>query len=180
MSSPHVLLLSGVPGVGKTTVIRQVAERLSCDRLAGFYTEEIRGGGQRRGFRLKTFDGSERAIAHVDFPKHNQVGKYGVDMAAIDGIAAPALAVKSEVKIYLVDEIGKMECLSQHFLAALRTLLASNKTVVATISLRGAGPIAEVKEREDTLLWEVTRPNRNSMPERVLEWLRQQASSPSP
>ncbi len=179
MSSPHVLLLSGVPGVGKTTVIRKVAEHLSSDRLAGFYTEEIREGGERRGFRLKTFDGSERAIAHVDFPKLNRVGKYGVDVAAIDGIAAAALAVNPDVTIYLVDEIGKMECLSQRFVEALCTLLGSNKTVVATIAVRGTGPIAEVKQRQDTLLWEVTRANRDTMPECVLEWLQKQASSPS-
>ena len=178
MSSPHVLLLCGVLGVGKTTVIREVATRLNCDRLAGFYTEDTREGGQRRGILLKTFDGLERAIAHVNFPKRNRVGKYGVDFAAIDGVAAAAPAVTPTASVYLVDEIGKMECLSQHFVAALRTLLASKKTVVATIALRGTGPSAEVKQREDTLLWEMSRANRDAMLERILEWLNSQARSP--
>ncbi|MFZ1060598.1 MAG: nucleoside-triphosphatase, partial [Candidatus Rokuibacteriota bacterium] len=47
----HVLLITGNPGSGKTTVIRRVAAALSGRRLGGFYTEEIRVGGERRGFR---------------------------------------------------------------------------------------------------------------------------------
>ncbi len=55
---PHVLLITGAPGVGKTTVIRHVAHGLSAKELRGFYTEEIRQHGDRRGFRLKIFDGT--------------------------------------------------------------------------------------------------------------------------
>jgi hypothetical protein len=64
-----VLLLTGVPGIGKTTVIRRVAARLQKRRIGGFYTEEIREDSDRRGFRLVGFDGSEGVIADVDFPK---------------------------------------------------------------------------------------------------------------
>lgn len=85
MVAGGVLLLTGVPRIGKTTVIRRVADRLKEKRLGGFYTEEIRGHGGRRGFRLVGFDGTERIIAHVDFPKVHRVGKYGVDVEAIDG-----------------------------------------------------------------------------------------------
>jgi nucleoside-triphosphatase len=118
-----VLLLTGVPGIGKTTVIRRVAERLKGRKLGGFYTEEIREDGDRRGFRLVGFDGTERVIAHVSFPKARRVGKYGVDVGAIDE-ATELLADDPAVQVYLVDEIGKMECLSERFVAAVRTLLS--------------------------------------------------------
>ena len=52
-----ILLLTGRPGVGKTTVVRRVAATLPRDRLAGFYTEEVRHRGRRRGFRAVTFNG---------------------------------------------------------------------------------------------------------------------------
>jgi nucleoside-triphosphatase THEP1 len=35
----NALLLTGRSGIGKTTVIRRVAEALHGERIAGFYTE---------------------------------------------------------------------------------------------------------------------------------------------
>ena len=87
-SGPDALLLTGTPGIGKTTVIRRVVAQLELRQLRGFYTKEIREGGQRRGFRLLGFQGQERVIAHTAFPKSHRVGKYGVDVAAIDEAAA--------------------------------------------------------------------------------------------
>ena len=170
----HVLLITGNPGSGKTTVIRRVAAALSGQRLGGFYTEEIRVGGERRGFRLTTFDGRDRVMAHVEFRGPHRVGKYGVDVSVIDELAESALAVKAEPDVYLVDEIGKMECLSPRFVAALRGLLNSRKPVVATIARRGGGFITEVKARKDAELWEVTRANRDGMPQEVLTWFREE------
>lgn len=167
----HVLLLTGRPGVGKTTVIRKVAVSLAGRRLGGFYTEEIRVAGERRGFRLWTLDGRQGVMASVDLRGKDRVGRYGVDIAVIDELAATALAVRPGTSVYLVDEIGKMECLSPAFVKAMRALLESPKTVVATIAQRGGGFIAEVKEREDADLLDVTPGSRDELPQRVLAWL---------
>lgn len=169
-AKPHVLLLTGAPGVGKTTVIRRVAEALAGRRLGGFYTEEIRYRGERRGFRLVGFDGTQCVIAHVDFPKTARVGKYGVDVAALDRLA-PALLAPSSSELYLVDEIGKMECLSPRFIEAVRTLLAGPSPLIATVALKGMGFIAEVKRRPDALVWTVTHANRDRLPQEILAWL---------
>jgi nucleoside-triphosphatase len=170
-SPTHILLLTGAPGIGKTTIIKNVAERFKGKRLGGFYTEEIREHGERHGFRLVTFDSQERVIAHVDFPRAHCVGRYGVDVAALNEVVGPALALDNAATVYLVDEIGKMECLSVRFIAAMRALLKSPMILVATIALKGSGFIAEVKQRKDSLLWEVTRENRDGLPARILAWL---------
>lgn len=163
------LLLTGAPGVGKTTVIRHVAEKLPNIRLGGFYTEEIRVGGSRQGFRLVGFDGSERVLAHRHLPAP-RVSRYGVAVAALDGAVA-ALLDPDAAEVFLVDEIGKMECLSGRFIAAMRRLLDSGRVVVATVALRGGGFIADVKRRSDVTLWEVTRANRDALPAEVLAWI---------
>ena len=172
---PHVLLLTGRPGVGKTTVIRRVADSLDVTRPRGFYTEEIREHGERKGFRLIGFDGGDRVIAHIDFPKAHRVGKYGVDVTAIDD-AASLLVHDPTVQVYVVDEIGKMECLSARFVTAMRNLLAGDTPVVATVGLHGGGFIAEVKRLKPCLLWEVTQDNRDKLPSRVLAWLTETTS----
>ncbi len=162
----HVLLITGRPGTGKTTVIRKVAAALAGRRLGGFYSEEIRVRGARRGFRLVTFAGGEGIMAHVDHRGPHRVGKYRVDVSVIDELAESTLAAKEARDVYLVDEIGKMECLSPRFVATMRGLLDSWKTVVATIAQHGGGFIAEVRQRKDVEVWELTRGNRDELPAR--------------
>jgi nucleoside-triphosphatase len=43
------LLITGLPGVGKTTLIKKLSEKLKHLHPAGFYTEEIREQGQGKG-----------------------------------------------------------------------------------------------------------------------------------
>jgi nucleoside-triphosphatase len=176
--SDHVLLLTGSPGAGKTTAVRRVAAGLPHARLRGFLTEEILSRGARSGFRLTTFDGRAVTLAHANYRSPHRVGKYGVDVHALEGVVETALGVVDDA-LYLVDEIGKMECLSARFVAAMTRLLDSGRPVVATIALHGGGFIAEVKRRRDVELWEVTRADREDLPARVLRWLADRALRPA-
>jgi nucleoside-triphosphatase len=68
------------------------------------------------------------------------------------------------VDVYLIDEIGKMECHCPQFVATMRTLLDGLTPVLATIALRGGGLIAEVKKRPSAQIVEVTQGNRDALP----------------
>jgi len=166
-----VLLITGVPGVGKTTVLRKVKGLLAARTIRGFLTDEIRSQrGERLGFQIETLDGQQARLAGVDLRSPNRVGRYGVDVEALEAVAVPALALE-EGAVYLIDEIGKMECLSGAFTDAVARLLDSACPVIATVAQRGGGFIAEVKRHPRVEVWEFTRANRDSMPGRIVSWL---------
>ena len=161
----RTILLTGRPGVGKTTVIRRLADLLSNRAIAGFYTGEIREAGQRQGFGATTFSGGSGVLAHVSLKSRQRVGRYGVDVAAFEQLVLPELSRPCD--LMLIDEIGKMECFSARFVDVVRGLLDGPTPMVATIAVSGAGFIAEVKGRPDAEIWQVTRESREGMPGRV-------------
>src|SRR5262245_33491550 len=138
------LFLTGRPGIGKTTIIQGVADALNGERVAGFYTEELRSRGERTGFRIATLDGRSQLLASIYIRSPHRVGKYGVDVPALDAIAEATLAPHS-ADVFLVDEIGKMECFSIVFVEAVRRLLAADRLIVASVASKGGGLIEEVK-----------------------------------
>jgi nucleoside-triphosphatase len=167
-----LLLITGSPGVGKTTALRRVCDALQGWSLRGFWTEEVRVSGVRQGFRLVTFDGEERIIADVRRSGPPCVGKYGVDVAAIDRVVRRVLVPDPSVRLFVVDEIGRMECLSQVFVDAVRTLLARAQPLLATVALRGEGLIEEVKRDPRARLMHLTRENRDRLPDEIARVLR--------
>ena len=170
----RLLLLTGSPGVGKTTALRRVVGALGIEPLRGFYTEEIRAGGTRQGFRLVTLDGEQCVIADVRRPGPPRVGKYGVDVAAIDAVARRALTPDSAVALFVIDEIGKMECHSRVFVDAVRALLAAERPLLATVALSGGGLIEEVKNHRGARLVRVTHENRERLPGDMARLLQQE------
>lgn len=152
-------------------MVRKVVERLASHRIAGFVTEEVRDrSGRRKGFRAVTLEGEESTIADVGLPGPPHVSKYGINLEAIDRLAE-GLASRKDVELWLIDEIGKMECLSQRFVDAMERLLDSANPVVATIGKRGSGLIASAKVRDDVEIWEVTESNRDDLPKEIVGWV---------
>ncbi|PIV21090.1 MAG: AAA family ATPase [Deltaproteobacteria bacterium CG_4_8_14_3_um_filter_45_9] len=155
------LLITGLPGVGKTTLIKKLSEALKSFYPVGFYTEEIRERGERKGFELISLEGKKALLSHKDIRSPYKVGQYNVDIKSFEDFIDSISFSNPSTHLIIIDEIGKMECFSDRFKKLLKEILDSEKWVIATIALKGIGLIAEVKERKDVTLFEITKKNRD-------------------
>ncbi|XP_027909418.1 cancer-related nucleoside-triphosphatase isoform X2 [Vigna unguiculata] len=136
-------LVTGPPGVGKSTLIMRVLESLrvnSSIKLQGFYTREVRRAGQRVGFEVVTLDGRTAPLASIHFSSPESVGwpsvgKYKVDVASFESLALPELQVREDTSLFIIDEVGKMELFSSSFFPAVLRVLESNIPVLASIPI---------------------------------------------
>lgn len=165
------ILLTGRPGVGKSTVIMKVVDSIGSENVGGFWSQEIRIGGRRTGFAIKTFLGENGILAHVDMTNGPRVGRYTVNIDDIESIALPALdRAFDENKIIVIDEIAKMELCSPSFAPTVLRCLDAGK-VLGTLQKRGGHFVDEVRGRSDVLLLELTISNRERMPGKIVELL---------
>jgi nucleoside-triphosphatase len=172
MSGSAKILLTGLPRCGKTTAVMQIISNLGSDEIAGFYTQEIREGCTRKGFSWRRLDGITGTLAHVDIRGPFRVGKYGVDVAGFEKSVVPILdAEKTDAQLFVVDEIGKMECFSKEFVAAIHRLFKSDRSVLATVALKGSGLISEIKDYPDTKLFNLTHHNSEKTIDQILKSL---------
>jgi nucleoside-triphosphatase len=163
------VLLTGLPGCGKTTAVMKIIAGLDPQKIAGFYTEEIRDQKTRRGFRWVSLAGTSGTLAHVDIKSRFKVGKYRVDVVGFEESVVPLLDIEqTDAELFVIDEIGKMECFSEKFVNAVRRLFASRKPVLATVAQKGTGLIAEVKTHRDALLFELTKQNRDEIVDDII------------
>lgn len=167
------ILLTGRPGCGKTILIKRVVNNLP-QGAGGFYTEEIRDGGTRAGFKIVTLDGKEAVFAHVDFKSRSRVGKYGLDLSALERIGVDAVrqAVRAR-RLVVIDEIGPMEIRSPIFREVVSEALDSEVLVLATIFARPLPFTESIKSRPDVRLIEVHPDNRERLVSELSDRIRE-------
>ena len=163
------LLVTGLPGVGKTTLIKNLAEALKNFHPVGFYTEEIREGGERKGFALVSLEGKRRLLSHKEIRSFHRVGAYKVDIKGFEDFLDSISFFNPLARLVIIDEIGKMECLCDQFVKLLEEILDSEKWVIATIALKGSGLIEKIKKRQNIRLFEITRENKDALFSEILE-----------
>ncbi len=165
--------MTGKPGTGKTSLIMRAIGGAGL-RAGGFYTEEIRSGIARVGFRIVTLDGRQAVLAHVGISSPFRVGRYGVDTDAVNSAGVPAVrSAINNADLIVIDEIGKMELFSAEFCDAVIQALNSGKRILGTIML-SSHPFADrVKSRPGVETILVTRDNRAQVHEEISNWLNQ-------
>ena len=131
--------------------------------MTGFFTSEIREKGQRVGFSIETLDGKKGILAHINNEGPIKVGRYGVNIEDINRIAVPSMVCSRPYEIVVIDEIGKMECLSRLFKKTLLDVLDSDHPVIGSIAIKGDPFIRKIKERTDVELIRVSEKNRDTL-----------------
>jgi nucleoside-triphosphatase len=168
------LLITGPPGMGKTTLLTSALANLPPEAASGFVTRELRQEGRRVGFVVETLAGASGVLAHVDARSLYRVGRYRVDVAAFEALALPAIdPAHVTAPLIVIDEIGKMECFSARFRKLVMAAIASDRAVLATIALRGDRFMEGLKAGPGVTLLHVTQANRDTLIDQVVSWARE-------
>nr|GMD49196.1 cancer-related nucleoside-triphosphatase [Ipomoea batatas] len=188
MAAPgKCFLVTGPPGVGKTTLIIKVFESLRSSnpnlKLQGFYTREIREGTQRVGFEVVTLDGRKGLLASnkISSPESHRwptVGRYRVDVASFESLALPELQVKEDTDLFIVDEVGKMELYSSSFFPAVLKILETGVPLLASVPIPKAGRdipgVARLKNHPGAAIFTLNPSNRDAIKEHIFSLLSDQ------
>jgi nucleoside-triphosphatase len=129
----------------------------------GFTTAEIKRDKSRIGFSIETVDGNKGVLAHVDYGSP-RVGKYGVDVNAFEDLALPGLEVNDEKTIVVIDELGKMELLSDAFRRSVESLFDHANDLVATVHAHKHPFTDGLKQARETEILGGTKANRQGLP----------------
>lgn len=162
------ILIAGRPRCGKSTLIERIIGRIEKP-TTGFFTREIREKGRRVGFSICTLDGKQGFLAHQKISSPLRVGKYGVDLLDLERIAVPSMIPSQPDAVVIIDEVGKMECLSTLFCDTLIRALGSENPVIASISEKGGPFIQDIKGRHDVSLLRLTETNRDHLADLLQE-----------
>ncbi|MGF3584171.1 MAG: NTPase [Thermoplasmatota archaeon] len=166
--------ITGMPSVGKTQTIIKIIEFLeeSGYKVEGMITEPIVEKKKRVGFYVVDWLTKEKEVfAHINIDNKEKVGKYGVDINALERVGIPAIekAINDpEINIIVIDEIGKMEMMSERFCEIVIEAMDSDKPILVTLHKKSRSPLLQdVRRRDDIRILEVTPVNRNLLPYKI-------------
>jgi nucleoside-triphosphatase len=161
------IALTGRPGVGKTTLIQRVVERIPVV-VGGMMTQEIRKCGVRVGFSV-TDVGSGRAgtLAHLHQRTGPRVGRYRVNLHDLEqiGIEAIKRAIRA-CDLVVIDEIAPMELCSPLFIPVVEAALASAKALLISTHAQVDHPLVH-RIRQELELFRVKISNRDKLVDTV-------------
>jgi nucleoside-triphosphatase len=165
------IFITGLPGCGKTTLIKEILKELKIS-AKGFFTEEIKKKGERIGFKIVTLSGKEGILAEKGLNSPYKVSKYGVILKDLEEIGVREIeeGLKGNFLI-VVDEIGKMELFSEKFKEVVLKALDSKNKILGTIMLKENPFCDKIKQRKDTKVFYLEKENRKRVKEEILNLL---------
>ena len=158
------IFLTGKPGSGKTTLLKEIIEEVGGE-ACGFFTPEIREGGERTGFWLEDVKtGDKGVLASVEIEEGPTVSKYKVNLEGLKRFSEKVSEDLEDCDTVVIDEIGVMELYSDEFEEMLNRAIESDKLLLATLHTN----LVERFGDKGRVIW-VTRSSSRDIKEKVLE-----------
>jgi nucleoside-triphosphatase len=171
------ILVTGRPGIGKTTVVSKLAQMLRERgvNVGGMITRETREKGVRTGFLVEDLKtGLKGLMASVNYSSGPRVGRYFVSLMELERVGVKAIrdAVERD-EVVIIDEIGPMELYSESFRKTVSEAFASGKSVVATIHEKASqySFCRTILSASGVSTFTVTLGNRDLLPKTILDKL---------
>jgi nucleoside-triphosphatase len=177
MGSSLKIGITGLPNAGKTSSLEKVIEMLEAQgkRVGGMLTTPLMERGRKAGFYVLNWATKEkRVFASKDIHSKVTVGKYGVDLQALDDVGVKAIKdATAEADVIVIDEVGKMEVESDSFIQAVKDALDADKPLILTLHKKSRNPLLQdIRRRDDVRILEFTPVNRNLLPYKIVKLMK--------
>ena len=165
-----ILVITGAPGIGKTTAVIHIARTLKDKdiNVGGIVSRELRFNNMRVGFEfidLITNDTNVLASITGNGPK---IGKY------FEGCRFAAERLNRAIKscdVIVCDEIGPMELKSIEFINSAKNLLEIDKKIIVVVHQMLRHPLVDQFKNKSSLLINIDLENREKINEILLNRL---------
>ena len=119
------IILTGATGVGKTTLVMDVAQKLKARgvRVGGVVSREVRTNNVRIGFEFIDSATNDRDVLASITENGPRVGKYYVNLIGCRFAADRMKNALITSEIIICDEIGPMELKSKELVGVVRIYL---------------------------------------------------------
>lgn len=182
------LLVTGKPGIGKSTAVAATLEALRARPHAGFISSEIHENGKRQGFQIRTLRSNQSGVLAsptIESPvrfgslRPDGLPRLGVDLEFLRKHVVPELrlALTEPECIVVLDELGPMQASAPELCEAIDALLDGPWTAIGSIAeAAGHAWLDEVKERANVRQLRLTVENRDQAPGHLLDFVRGRAT----
>jgi nucleoside-triphosphatase len=98
----------------------------------------------------------------------HRIAGFGINIEGFENLVLPQLKIAKEVDLFIIDEIGKMECLSRKFCEQVKQIMNSPIPLIATLAGSEIPNIFRLKNRKDVSVLQITQKNKDYLWKNVL------------